>query len=98
MGSRQNMLIAIAVAVVLAMALMIVFGDNGLTDLRLLKHKHDRLETRNDQLAVENVQLHRRIDRLKNDPAYIENIARQELGMIAPDEIILKPSAGSRSD
>ena len=30
------------------------------------------------------------IDRLKNDPKYIENIARKELGMIGEDEVILK--------
>ncbi|MBW1812804.1 MAG: septum formation initiator family protein, partial [Deltaproteobacteria bacterium] len=30
------------------------------------------------------------IDRAKNDPAYIEAVARQELGMIGKDEVILK--------
>ena len=28
---------------------------------------------------------------MKNDNKYIENIARQELGMIGKDEMILKP-------
>ena len=91
MGSRQNILIALAVAAVIAVFLMIVFGDNGLLDLRTLKDKHDQLEIRSAKLAEENAQLHRQIDRLKNDPAYIESIARQELGMIAPDEVIIKP-------
>ena len=94
MGSRQNILIAIAVAAVVVLFFMIVFGDNGLVDLRLLKSKHVRLEMRNVQIAGENVQLHRQIDRLKHDPAYIESIARQELGMIAPDEVIIKPRTG----
>ena len=94
MGSRQNILIAVAVAAVVVMFFMIVFGNNGLVDLRLLKSKHVRLETRNVQIAEENIQLHRQIDRLKHDPAYIESIARQELGMIAPDEVIIKPRTG----
>lgn len=94
MGSRQNILIAVAVAAVVVMFFMIVFGDNGLVDLRLLKSKHVRLEMRNVQIAEENIQLHRQIDRLKHDPAYIESIARQELGMIAPDEVIIKPRTG----
>lgn len=94
MGIRQNILIAVAVTAVIVMFFMIVFGDNGLVDLRLLKNKQEHLQLRNEQLAGENLQLRRQIDRLKNDPAYIESIARQELGMIAPDEIIIKPPAG----
>ncbi len=76
------------------MLFMIVFGDNGLADLRLLKSKHAALQIRNQQIARENVQLHRQIYRLKHDPAYIESIARQDLGMIAPDEVIIKPHSG----
>ena len=91
-------MIAVAVAAVVVMFFMIVFGDSGLADLHLLQNKHALLQNRNAQIAGENVQLHRQIDRLKNDPAYIESIARQELGMIAPDEIILKPRTGNRAD
>jgi cell division protein FtsB len=35
--------------------------------------------------------LYRSIERLKSDPAYIESIARKELGMIRKEEIIIKP-------
>ncbi len=94
MVTRQNILISVAVAAVVVMLFMIVFGDNGLADLRLLKGKHAALQIRNQQIAQENVQLHRQIDRLKHDPAYIESIARQDLGMIAPDEVIIKPRSG----
>lgn len=97
MGSRQNILIALALAAVVVMFFMIVFGDNGLVDLRLLHNEHENLQVRNEQLAGENLRLHRQIDRLKHDPAYIESIARQELGMIAPDEVIIKPNAGKLS-
>lgn len=98
MGSSQKILLAIAAAAVVVMFFMILFGDNGLNDLRLLKNKHTLLENRNTRLAGENVQLHRQIDRLKHDPAYIESIARQELGMIAADEVIIKPRPGKRQD
>ena len=98
MNSRQKILLAIAVAAVSIMFFMIVFGDNGLADLRLLKNKSRQLDVRNAQIAAENLELHRKIDRLKNDPAYIENIARQELGMVAPDEVIIKPGSGKRQN
>ena len=98
MINRQNILMAVAAAAVVVMFFMIVFGENGLADLRILKNQHAALQARNTQLAVENVQLHRQIDRLKHDPAYIESIARQELGMIAPDEVIIKPRSGKMPD
>jgi cell division protein FtsB len=34
--------------------------------------------------------MYRSVDRLQNDPAFVENIARQELGMIRSDELIFK--------
>jgi cell division protein FtsB len=40
---------------------------------------------------MENRSIGVEIDRLKHDPEYIENIARQELGMIGENEVILKP-------
>jgi cell division protein FtsB len=36
--------------------------------------------------------MYRMIERLKNDPEYIESIARKELGMIQKGEVILKPT------
>jgi cell division protein FtsB len=34
--------------------------------------------------------MYRSVDRLQNDPYYIENIARRELGMVRSDELIFK--------
>ena len=97
MTSRQKILLSFALIVIFSMLLLIIFGDNGVTDLRLMQTKRDRLIEKNETLARENVQLYHQIERLKNDPDYIENIARQELGMIGKDEVILKlrPGAGS---
>jgi len=90
MTSRQKILLSFAVIVIFSMLLLIIFGDNGITDLRLLQTKRDRLIEKNETLARENVQLYHQIERLKNDPDYIESIARRELGMIGKDEVILK--------
>ena len=98
MNIRQTLLIAVATVAVVVTAFMIMFGDNGFADLRLLKNQHAHLQERNAQLAWENMQLRRQIDRLKNDPAYIESIARQELGMIGPDEIVIKPRSEDRQN
>ena len=44
----------------------------------------------NTELQRQNIELSRRVKRLKEDPEYIENIARQELKMIGEDEIVFK--------
>lgn len=72
--------------------LIILFSDQGIGDLNMLKMEKKQLMDTNENLIRENQALYRTIDRLKNDPVFIENVARQELGMIGKDEMILKPS------
>ena len=57
----------------------------------ILKQEQHKSIQKNERLALENLAFRIEIDRLKHDLEYIENIARQELGMIKKDEIILKP-------
>ena len=59
-----------------------MFSDSGLADLFKLKSEKDRLLQENARLKRENLTMYRTIERLKNDPEYIESIARKELGMI----------------
>lgn len=72
------------------MLLFIVFGENSLTDLYKLKMEKDNLSKKNDELKKENLSLYREIERLKNDPNYVEDVARKELGVIGKDEMIIK--------
>ena len=72
------------------MLLFIVFGENSLTDLYQLKIKKDSLSKKNDALKKKNLSLYREIERLKNDPEYVEDVARKELGVIGKDEVIIK--------
>jgi cell division protein FtsB len=67
-----------------------VFGENSLTDLNKLKMEKDNLSKKNDELKKENLSLYREIERLKNDPIYVEDVARKELGVIGKDEMIIK--------
>ena len=69
---------------------LIVFGDNGLLDLQRLRHEKARLEVQNRQITQKNLSLYEEINRLKDDPRYIENVARQELGLIGKEEVILR--------
>ena len=98
MTKKQNILLSISVLLLLALFFFIIVSEQGLADLRFLKKESDRLVEENKKLTRENQAISVEIDRLKHDPAYIESIARHELGMIGKDEIILKPqsSAGQK--
>ena len=68
----------------------IVFGNQGFFDLRQLQHKLATLKKENTKLEEKNQELYRTVQRLKNDPEYLEHIARQELQMIGEDEVVFK--------
>lgn len=72
------------------MLLFIIFGENGLTDLYRLKTKRDRIVKKTVELTKKNLSSYREIERLKNDPKYVEDVARKELGVIGKDEVIIK--------
>ena len=93
MTKNQNILLSISVLLLLALFFFIIVSEHGLADLRFLKKERDRLVEENKKLTRENQAISVEIDRLKHDPSYIESIARQELGMIGEDEIILKPQS-----
>jgi cell division protein FtsB len=91
MNTKQRIFVGISILLLFCLLLFIMFSDSGLADLFKLKSDRDRLLQENEKLKQENLSLYRTIDRLKNDPEYIESIARKELGMIKRDEVILKP-------
>ena len=90
MNTKQKVILSLIILILFNLFLVIIFGDNGLVDYHLLKNERDRLTTRNEALSRENLALYREIDRLKNDLKYLENVARQELGMIGKNEVIVK--------
>ncbi len=90
MSKRQKIILSLALIGLFHFLLVIIFGGNGLVELSRKQSQRDRLVEVNQRLTEENYRLFRSIERLKEDPAYIESIARRELGMIAPDEMIFK--------
>ena len=91
MTRNQGIFLSIAVVLLFSLLFFIIFGEHGFTDLNILINEKGQLTGKNEQLTYENLSLSVEIDRLKHDPRYIENIARQELGMVGEDELILKP-------
>lgn len=90
MTTKQNIILSLIILILFSLLLLIIFGDNGLVDFVLIKGESDRLVEKNEKLNQENLNMYREIDRLKNDPKFVENVVRQELGVIGKDEVIFK--------
>jgi len=67
---------------------LIFFGDNGVLELHRKHLDLNQMVEANQQLSKNNIKMYRIVGRLHNDPAYIEYVARKELGMVRSDEFI----------
>jgi len=67
-----------------------VFGTHGLVAMHRSKNQIQRVQTQISQLDHENQQLQQRIHSLKTDPAAIEKIARDRMGLARPGEMIFQ--------
>jgi cell division protein FtsB len=74
------------------MAILITFGNRGLVDNYLMNKKLVQLKSVNDDVAAENNELKKKIILLRSDLAYIESLARNELGMVKKGDIVYRLS------
>lgn len=84
------------VAFGLCIILMSIFaGDRGLPALFKARREARELSRRIATIRAENAGLRARADALKFDPAAIERVARESLGLARPDELVVtgRPSA-----
>ena len=68
----------------------IVAGDNGLMDLNRKQARLEKIQAENERIERENQALYRRVNRLKNDPAYLEHVVRQQLHVLGEDQLVFK--------
>ena len=62
--------------------------DNGYRRIQRISAELEALEARNRRIQRENESLRTQIQAIQSDPDYIENLARNEMGMIGPDEVV----------
>jgi cell division protein FtsB len=75
-----------------------VFGRHGFIAMRQTQREIHRLRSEVARLNEENVQLADQVKALRSDPRLIERIARDELGLARPGEIIIRVPAPAQSD
>lgn len=95
---QQNRLLKIVMGLVVVSALWILFAPGtGVYSLLKLRNKAIELETQTRELTEINQELQAEIDRLKNDAAYLEQIAREKYGMLKKTERVFDFSKPTKS-
>jgi cell division protein FtsB len=85
-----------AAAVGVTVLAIVVFGSQGLARVWHMKHEVDALEGEIAALRADTDRLASAVARLRSDPDSIEQVAREELGLVKPGERVFKlpPSRG----
>ncbi len=73
---------------VIALALGSLFGDRGVLHLMSQRQRSEALEREVADLRAENARLASEVDGLRHDPHAIEKIAREQLGLARPGEMV----------
>ncbi len=77
------------VSVAALVAIGTVFADRGILDSYRLNQKLIAEEELARQLTAENENLREKLHLLKTDLHYVEMLARNELGMVLKDEVVI---------
>ncbi|MDR2935388.1 MAG: septum formation initiator family protein [Candidatus Adiutrix sp.] len=84
-------LTALVLTVLGGLAYLTVSADGFIRRAELAREK-SKLEAENAALRDENQLLRRKIERLLNDPGFVEDEARRKLGLIRPGETVYRLS------
>ena len=98
-ATRRRTLQMLLVFVTLVLVINALVGERGLTETLRARKQHQELVTSIEQMRAENARLRDEARRLRSDPSTIEALARQELGLIKPGEMlfIVKDSRTAQS-
>ena len=75
---------------ILSLCVLTAVGERGVLHLWRLTGEKARLDEENYRLQRENEGLRQRISKLRNDNFYLEKMAREELNLVRPGEIIYR--------
>ena len=84
---------------IVALGLFAIFGDRGVLHLLRLRNEKRSLDEQNYVLQKENAALRQKIAKLRQDDYSLEKLAREELNLVRPGEIIYRfPADDARND
>ena len=85
-GSFRSLLVIAAVVVVVALA---VAGIQSYRDLQAIRARERMLLERLEQSRANSAALREQIELVRSDPATLERLAREELGLVRPGDVVI---------
>ena len=85
-------------ALIILLSLVTIVGERGALHLWRLRGEKIRLDEQNYRLQKENDALRQRIHRVRSDDDYLEKLAREELNMVRPGEVVYRFQGAPRRD
>lgn len=86
--TRRKTVHLLLVFVTLVLVLDALVGEKGLLETIRARRQYRELTASIERLRAENVELREEARRLREDPSAIESLAREELGLIRPGEML----------
>ncbi len=85
---RKTLILAAGVLFSIYLLVSFVLGEMGLVKYYRMKSQYHALSDTIAKLRLDNARLTREVHLLRSDPAYVERIARDKLGLARPGEIV----------
>ena len=77
-------------SLILLLLLVTIVGERGALHLWRLRSEKTQLDEQNYRLQKTNEELRQRIARIRNDNRYLEKLAREELNLVRPGEVVYR--------
>jgi cell division protein FtsB len=87
--TKRYLVIAVCALVVFPLAMHEILGQNGYLARRQRRTQIQTLTADVEKLKQENMQLTRRIQNLRSDPGTIEKLAREQLSLGRPGDLVV---------
>lgn len=82
--------VAAALGLLVAGGVLSAWGVSGAVRIRAMQRDIEATQREISALRAQNEALTLTIDRLRNDPIFLEKLAREDLGMVRPGDTVLK--------
>ena len=87
-NKNKKRFINVSVIACILVSAFLLFSTNGLFRYYRLKKSLETIRMANEELRKENEVLKEEIDKIQNDPEYLEEVARKKFGLIKKNEMI----------
>ncbi|MEJ2056390.1 MAG: septum formation initiator family protein [Desulfofustis sp.] len=96
---QENRLLKVVIVLIALAVLWLLFAPGtGVYSLVKMRSRTAALEQQTEALIKTNEELRAEIDRLKNDEAYLEQVAREKYGLLKKNERVFDFSRKSKND